>query len=616
MSSKLVPTSADEQISECLKVAQSFAVTAGAGSGKTTSLVEALEQIRKQCGKELRQSGQKIVCITYTNRAVDVISSRLQFDDLFLISTLHGFLWGEISRFHNEMREALKSKIIPAHIEKAEEDNTGRNTKKARRAKLKVERLTAELAVIEHVAKIRYTEAASSNYAIGIINHDDMIDLAAHLILTKPILRKAIGFKYPYLFVDEAQDTFDNVVEALNAICKDDGLPMVGYFGDPMQQIYDKRAGSFSGPAGSINITKTENFRCSISVVNLLNAFRKDVEQFPAGDNANIEGSVEMIIVQAPTPEPGTRGRYSVHQLNFVTEKFDQALEEWGWIDREGVKHLFLVRQMIARRQGFSLLHQLFTGPYASSKAQEEYTAGSHVLLKPIAEFIYPLVQAHRENKNKELVEVLRSVSPQFHPQGPNSEKPFKAVLTEALEHAENLKRLWEEEKIRDSFLYCQKHALLEFSDRLIQHLERNPREEQFDDENPEHVIDKGDWLADTYFNMDTVEMANYVNFATKNTPISTQHGVKGEEYKDVLVVFDDVEAAWSKYSFRKTLTPETAGEPTDGQREKSEKLAYVCFSRAEEHLRILFFSQDAEASMSELVTSKLLSKDQIKVLN
>ena len=341
MTSSLIPTEADMQISECLETSRSFAVVAGAGSGKTTSLVEALKQVRERRGNELRQAGQRIVCITYTNRAVDVISTRLKFDDLFLISTLHGFLWGEISRFQTDIRDALKSKIIPNQLEKEQTKNTGQNNKIAKRAKAKVEQLTAALEAIDDVAKIQYTEAVSSNYIEGIINHDDMIDVAAHLILTKPVLRKVLGFKFPYIFVDEAQDTFDTVVEALNAICANEGLPIVGYFGDPMQQIYDKRAGSFFGPARAMKITKTENFRCSTSVLNLLNAFRKDVQQFAAGINADRVGGVEMIIVRAPTPTGG-RGRYSDEEINQVTAKFDEALEVWGWRQRGGVKRLFL----------------------------------------------------------------------------------------------------------------------------------------------------------------------------------------------------------------------------------------------------------------------------------
>ena len=529
---------------------------------------------------------------------------------------MHGFLWGEISRFQSDIREALKSKIIPSHLEKAQERNTGRNTKTAIRAKTKVEQLTAALESIDAVTEIQYTEAVSSNYTEGIINHDDMIDIAVHLILTKPILRKALGFKFPYIFVDEAQDTFDNVVEALNVICENEGLPIVGYFGDPMQQIYDKRAGSFFDSAGVMKITKTENFRCSTSVLNLLNAFRKDVQQVAAGANADRVGSVEMIIVRAPTPT-GDRGRYSDEELNQVTTKFDRALAVWGWSQRKGVKHLFLVRQMIARRQGFIDLHRLFTGPYASSKAQEEYEAGTHALLKPIIEFLFPLVQAHHAGNWRELIDIFRKVSPQYHPQGPNAGKPFKSVLTQALRHAEAVSKFWcGGAAVRDLLLYCKEHALLDFSERVITHLLREPRSVEFDEENLDHVIEKGDWLADMYFTMSTSKMANYVNFVTENTPFSTQHGVKGEEYNHVLVVFDDVEAAWNRYSFRKTLTPKTAGEPTDGQREKSEKLAYVCFSRAEEDLRILFFSQDAEASKSELIAAQFLSPDQIKILD
>ena len=608
MNANLIPTQADTQISECLKTPQSFAVVAGAGSGKTTSLVEALKQVRERRGAELRQAGQKIVCITYTNRAVDVISLRLKFDDLFLISTLHKFLWGEISRFQSNIREALKKKVIPGHLEKAQERNIGRNTK--------VEQLTSALESIDHVTEIHYTEAVSSNYVEGIINHDDMIDIAAHLILTKPILRKALGFKFPYIFVDEAQDTFDNIVEALNAVCESDGLPIVGYFGDPMQQIYDKRAGSFFAPARAMKITKTENFRCSTSVLKLLNSFRKDVQQVAAGANADRVGSVEMIIVRAPTPTGG-RGRYSDEELIQVTAKFDEALKVWGWSRREGVKRLFLVRQMIARRQGFIDLHRLFTGPYASLKAQEEYEAGTHALLKPIIEFLFPLIQAHHADSRRELIEIFRNVSPQYHPQGPNADKTFKSVLTQALAHAEAVSKLWYGgATVRDLFLFCKEHALLDFSDRVVAHLMRKPRDEVFNEKNPDHRIEKGDWLADMYFKMSTSEMANYVNFVTDNTPFSTQHGAKGEEYKDVLVVFDDVEARWNQYSFRKTLTPETSGEPTDNQREKSRKLAYVCFSRAKDNLRILFFSQNAEASKSELVAAQLLSPDQIKILD
>src|SRR2546429_7658405 len=102
-----VPTEADSAVKQCLETKRSFALIAGAGSGKTRSLIAALDEIRSRNGRILRQNGQRIACITYTNRAVDVIRSRLGFDDLYQISALHSFLWGEIGRFQRDLKDAL-----------------------------------------------------------------------------------------------------------------------------------------------------------------------------------------------------------------------------------------------------------------------------------------------------------------------------------------------------------------------------------------------------------------------------------------------------------------------------------------------------------------------------
>lgn len=115
---------------------------------------------------------------------------------------------------------------------------------------------------------------------------------------------------------------------------------------------------------------------------------------------------------------------------------------------------------------------------------------------------------------------------------------------------------------------------------------------------------------------MDARELESFVEFTNENTALSTQHGVKGEEYKNVLVVFDDVDAAWNNYSFTKTLTPNTSGAPTEGQYEKSTKLAYVCFSRAEENLRILLFTPDPASAAKELVANNLFKTSQIEIIN
>ncbi|MFC4237704.1 UvrD-helicase domain-containing protein [Thalassospira xianhensis] len=614
MTVTLKPTDADTKIAECITKNISFSVIAGAGSGKTTSLVEALKGIQKSYGKELRKNGQRVVCITYTNRAVGVISSRLGFDDIFFVSTLHGFLWAEIARFQDAIREALRDAIIPQYMEKARAKDNGGTSQTAQKARKDLERLTAELAVLnEQKPPVFYEETVISDYSKCVLNHDDVIDVAAYMIMRKPLLRKGLGFKYPYIFVDEAQDTFPQVVEALNAVCAGEGLPVVGYFGDPMQQIYDKRAGDFAGPEGSEKIPKEENFRSSTTVIDLLNNFRTDLKQVPGGKNADIEGSVSITVVQAPDPA-GPRKTYTAEQLDEVTAKFEEAVKLWGWTDDTPVKHLFLARQMIARRLGFVTLHRLFTGDYSSSRSQSDYEDGTHYLLKPFVDGIFQLVDASRNSDAKKLIETLRRISPAFDDTGMNKDKTLKQMLEEASKHATALAEKWEVNTVKEILEYCSASALYPMSERLSNQLARVPRD-AYDAGDEDHQREKGDWLADDFFKLKADELEKYIDFLDENSPFSTQHGSKGEQYDNVLVMIDDIEAAWNNYSFSKVFTPNVAGDPTERQKELTQKLAYVCFSRAEVNLRILFFSRDAAAAGKELIDQCLFREDQVSYL-
>ncbi len=98
-----IESEADIQVRACIDGHRSFAMIAGAGAGKTSSLVDALGRVRDNEGNVLRKHGQRIACITFTKRAVEVIKKRLGFDELYLVSTLHGFLWGLISHFHTKI---------------------------------------------------------------------------------------------------------------------------------------------------------------------------------------------------------------------------------------------------------------------------------------------------------------------------------------------------------------------------------------------------------------------------------------------------------------------------------------------------------------------------------
>ncbi len=608
-----VPTRADEEVVECLKRRQSFSMVAGAGSGKTTSLVEALKSLVKTEGERMLRDGQRAVCITYTNRAAEVISDRLRQNPLFVVSTLHRFLWSEIRHFQKSIRESLRRSVLPTHFAMQKERDNGGNSKKATEARAKATDLEHALSQLDSVQRFRYgDDTPFSNYLRGEIGHDDLVAIAANMIQTSHPLRRVLGQKYPYVFVDEAQDTFPEIVDALNTLCADAGLPIVGYFGDPMQQIYDKGMGDFGGPQGSKVITKEENFRSAPEVINLLNAFRRNVKQIAAGSNASLEGSVGITLVKAEKPE-ATRGQYSDDQLGRASRRLREAIQSWGWTERNEAKQLFLARRMIARRLGFLRLHDLFTGRYASTRAKNAYEEGRHFLLKPLVETVVPLVRAHRDRNARAAMRVLTSKTVAFRPGGAHMDKSIREVRNIANEATAVLADLFASSKLEDVIRYCREQELIQVPERLSSNLDRPPREEEYDDER--HAEEKVDWLADAFFDLRSAEVENYCSFLDESTPYSTQHGVKGEEYDDVIVVFDDVEAAWNNYRFAKTLTPQVAGEARDSQKDRSRKLAYVCFSRAARNLRVLLFTPDPDLAKRELAEQRLFQESQISIL-
>ncbi|BDU40423.1 UvrD-helicase domain-containing protein [Vibrio nigripulchritudo] len=607
-----IETEADIKVANCLSKNISFSMVAGAGAGKTSSLIEALQLIKSKFGATLKKRGQKVACITYTKRAVQVISSRLGDNDLFVVSTLHSFLWGEIRNFTDDIRRALIELKIPNLIEKESSKDNGGQSQKAVNARKKIESLTNVLEILPDVSSFNYDDAALSDYSKGKLSHDDIIEVAGYLLATNSIFQKAFGYRYPYCFIDEAQDTFPIVIQSFQKVAEGKGLPLVGFFGDPWQQIYDKRAGDFSPPKGGEEIDKTENFRCSTSVISFLNQFRSDLEQYPAGDNKEKEGSVKITLIEAESPsEP--RNRYSVAQVERSLKRMDLALELWGWNERTDIIRLFLVRQMIAKRLGFSRLHNLFTGNYASNTAKDGYESGEHYLLKPIIRFIWPLLESSRSDNVRGLVDSLTSMSPAFKTNGKNKNRTLKEMVDLAKESVRELDEKWRDSNIKDVLVHCRKSELIELSDLIIQHLDREPRTEVYNQE--EFGQEKGDWLCDKFFEMSTSELEKYCDFIRDNTSYSTQHGVKGEEYPDVLVVMDDIEAAWNNYNFCKLLAPNTFGEPTDGQKSRGEKLAYVSFSRAEDNLRILLYTSKPTETKEELISNKLFVEEQISII-
>jgi DNA helicase II / ATP-dependent DNA helicase PcrA len=109
----------DDEIRSCLNLdsPQSFFLYAGAGSGKTRSLVNAVDGLRATARDRLVLTGKRIAVITYTNAACDEIKRRLEFDPLVEVSTIHSFAWTLIGGYNNDIRAWLRVNLDKEIVE-------------------------------------------------------------------------------------------------------------------------------------------------------------------------------------------------------------------------------------------------------------------------------------------------------------------------------------------------------------------------------------------------------------------------------------------------------------------------------------------------------------------
>ena len=240
-------TQADLDVRACLDRTppRSFVMVAGAGSGKTTSLIKAIAHLAETRGPALRRAGQQIACITYTEVAVGEISADVGASPLFHISTIHSFLWSVIRPFHSDIAVWVATRIDEKIAERrAHYDKPRTQAKTKARLEQEIADLEADLAAVSEVEKFVY--GTGSSYAEGILGHDDILKLTPACVATHPLLRQLVAKRFPYIFVDESQDTNPEVVEALRHIAGEHPGLCVGFFGDPMQKIYMSEIGRAS----------------------------------------------------------------------------------------------------------------------------------------------------------------------------------------------------------------------------------------------------------------------------------------------------------------------------------------------------------------------------------
>lgn len=603
-------TQADIDVRACLdrKPPRSFAMVAGAGSGKTTSLIKALAHLRETRGPALRRAGQKIACITYTEVAVAEISADVGVSPLFHVSTIHSFLWSVIRPFKTDIAAWVVARIEEKIAEKRDHYGKPRTQARTReRLEREIAEFEEDLAAINRVGTFTY--GTGSSYAEGILGHDDILKLTPTCVAQHPLLRQLIASRFPFIFVDESQDTNPQVVEALRQIAGEQPQLCIGFFGDPMQKIYSTGTGVVELMDGWADITKPENFRCPTSVLSVINAVRQPVDglaqtrgrtRIVDGVEEAVAGTANLFILPADAERTS---RLAAVRRWLAAETGDDL-----WLSdlRESdVRLLVLVHRMAATRLGFPNLYAALNDR-APQSLSEGLGDGTSWPLRPFVQHILPLMMASRSNDDFTIMSILRVNSPRLEPSRLAVQVASEVLgdLRQAVNTLVALMADGSQSFVGDVLRHVRDTELLRLDDRFAPHLLAEPVDDGH----------SGFANVQAFLACGVAELWSYRRYIDEESPFATHHGVKGAQFERVLVVIDDEEAAYNLYSYGKYFgflpLSDRDQEHIDAGEEsvldRTGRLFYVCCSRAVRDLAVVVFTQDVEAARAAIVGKNL----------
>jgi DNA helicase-2/ATP-dependent DNA helicase PcrA len=617
-------TDADVRLRQCLdeRPLTSFVMVAGAGSGKTTSLVKALAHLARTRAAELRRRGQQIACITYTDVAVGEIWGDVGNDTLFHVSTIHSFLWTIVHPFQRDLRCWVEGRIgekIAAAQEKLDNPRTRANTKEiAARDIEHYRRQSQALATVP-----RFTYGTGSDYAKGVLGHDDILKIGPALIEARPLLRSLVANRFPFIFVDESQDTNPVIVAALRQIADAAGEGFcLGFFGDPMQKIYTTGAGPIALGGGWHEITKPENFRCPTRVLAVVNQIRAEDDGLQQtrgrtierdGIAESVEGTARLFIF----PADGRRTERVAQVRHWLAVTGNDPA--WRSDDDDAdVRVLVLVHRMAARRLGFPNLYAALNDQ-APAALKGGMLDGTAWVLRPFMTYLLPLVMATRAGNDFDVMAMLRAYCPLLS-KARLSDQNTAELLGRLREDVPRLGAMMEpgtEITIREVLAFARERGLVSLDERFEPYFA-----------GAEAADDDGEKLAEArsvaaFLACRAAELWGYRDYVEDQSPFSTQQGVKGAEFDRVLVILDDEEGDYNLFSYGKYfgITPlsetdeKNLAEGSDSVMDRTRRLFYVCCSRAVQDLAVVFFVPDVLVARAAIETKGLFRPGDIRGL-
>ncbi len=552
-----------QNLFSCIDNKKSFLFEAGAGAGKTYSLVEALNYIIADKGASLMRNAQKVVCITYTNVAKDEIFDRTDSNPLVVSETIHSFCWSLMSRFQNDLRNFLPE--IGKWKNRIEEvGSLGRRTIKYDLGYPKIEESEAFL------------------------YHDDVVELF-NKFMEKKKFRQIVSQSFPYIFIDEYQDTSKKVAEALlkHFVDEENSATVIGFFGDSWQTIFG------SASCGSIEnnnleiIAKGANFRSERLIVECLNKIRPELPQ--SEKDPQSEGHICVFHTNSWDGDRKTGGHWAGDLPDETAAQFfnkaKEQLENDGWeFSAESTKVLMLTHNVLADKQGYRSITNHFSNTDKWLKKEDPYIAF-------FADVVEPVSIAYKQKNYGEMFSALDKRTPVITS---HSDKISWATDMGELIH------LREEGSIGDVIDHLVKSKRPRLPDKLEKQERRRKELKETDlsklDDDEKRFLEK----RNNFRSIPYKEVISISEFMASKTPFATKHGVKGDEFDNVMIVFG---RGWNLYNFDNFLKWSEEGIPNgkEGSYERNRNLFYVACSRPKKRLALLFTQKLSASSIKTL---------------
>lgn len=287
---------------ELIDTESNFKLCAGPGAGKTRFLINHINNVITNSRRLTKV--KKIACITYTNIGVETIIKRLDNAiNEVEVTTIHGFLYRHVIKpylwvINGEYDIPLAEvdghdEIIPTYSVIKEWKEITNQQYIRDDAALKKEFMSLQWIIqpdgdivlkLKYPSKLRIRNDSLIEYKKicwkkSLISHDDILFLSYKILKANQRILDILRAKFPYIFIDEFQDTSPIQSDILKMIGEKETV--IGVIGDCGQSIF-----SFQGAdvqkfvefnVNDGKLYKIENnYRSIEEIINVLNFVRNE----------------------------------------------------------------------------------------------------------------------------------------------------------------------------------------------------------------------------------------------------------------------------------------------------------------------------------------------------